>query len=71
MRNDLYNYAQKKFREAWYQNEPTENVKYWAGFMAGVKAASDTHTIRCVCCGAEIPEGRQVCPHCERGESNG
>jgi hypothetical protein len=20
----------------------------------------------CVCCGAEIPEGRQVCPRCER-----
>lgn len=20
---------------------------------------------RCVCCGAEIPEGRQVCPICE------
>lgn len=19
---------------------------------------------RCVCCGAEIPEGRQVCPNC-------
>lgn len=22
----------------------------------------------CVCCGAEIPEGRQVCPVCENGE---
>ena len=21
---------------------------------------------RCVCCGAIIPEGRQVCPHCEK-----
>lgn len=20
---------------------------------------------RCVCCGADIPEGRQVCPTCE------
>ena len=20
----------------------------------------------CICCGAEIPEGRQVCPNCER-----
>jgi hypothetical protein len=20
---------------------------------------------RCVCCGSEIPEGRQVCPRCE------
>ena len=20
---------------------------------------------RCVCCGAEVPEGRQVCPSCE------
>lgn len=22
---------------------------------------------RCVCCGEIIPEGRQVCPKCERG----
>lgn len=21
---------------------------------------------RCICCGAPIPEGRQVCPECER-----
>lgn len=21
---------------------------------------------RCVCCGCEIPEGRQVCPMCEK-----
>ena len=21
---------------------------------------------RCVCCGAEIPEGRMICPACER-----
>lgn len=27
------------------------------------RAAED----RCVCCGALIPEGRQVCPTCERG----
>ena len=20
----------------------------------------------CVCCGCEIPEGRQICQHCER-----
>ncbi len=22
---------------------------------------------RCICCGAEIPEGRQVCPICQEG----
>jgi hypothetical protein len=22
---------------------------------------------RCVCCGAPVPEGRQICPNCERG----
>ena len=22
---------------------------------------------RCVCCGEAIPEGRQVCPACEKG----
>lgn len=25
-------------------------------------------TERCICCGAVIPEGRQVCPSCESGE---
>ena len=23
----------------------------------------------CVCCGAPIPEGRQVCPNCENGST--
>ena len=23
---------------------------------------------RCVCCGVVIPEGRQVCPNCEKGD---
>lgn len=26
----------------------------------------DANADRCVCCGAVIPEGRQVCPICER-----
>ena len=25
---------------------------------------------RCICCGESIPEGRQVCPKCEKGESD-
>ena len=25
---------------------------------------------RCVCCGQIIPEGRMVCPPCEKGEKN-
>ena len=24
----------------------------------------DSHANRCVCCGAIIPEGRQICPNC-------
>lgn len=24
---------------------------------------------RCVCCGEYVPEGRQVCPNCEKGSS--
>lgn len=36
--------------------------------MALYFAGGDPHAEdRCVCCGAEIPEGRQVCPNCERG----
>lgn len=26
-----------------------------------------TNTNRCICCGEIIPEGRQVCPRCEKG----
>lgn len=26
---------------------------------------------RCVCCGAVIPEGRMVCPICERAADEG
>ena len=22
----------------------------------------------CICCGDDVPEGRQVCPECEKGE---
>lgn len=25
---------------------------------------------KCVCCGADIPEGRMVCPNCESGGEN-
>ena len=25
---------------------------------------------KCMCCGATIPEGRQVCPHCENGANH-
>ena len=28
----------------------------------------NANTETCVCCGAEIPEGRQVCPVCENRE---
>lgn len=36
----------------------------WNQKMEISRPASNTET--CVCCGAEIPEGRQVCPACER-----
>lgn len=26
---------------------------------------------RCICCGSPIPEGRQVCPECERRADHG
>ena len=46
------------------------------GFVAGlagtVKRARDMRTTeQCVCCGAVIPEGRQVCPNCERRAEDG
>lgn len=36
-----------------------QNIKFYK-----VPAEIDT----CVCCGDIIPEGRQVCPKCEKGE---
>lgn len=34
-------------------------------FQKGVINLQD----RCVCCGEYVPEGRQVCPNCEKGSS--
>lgn len=34
--------------------------------FAKVKRHIDNMPERCVCCGTIIPEGRQVCPNCER-----
>jgi uncharacterized Zn ribbon protein len=31
-----------------------------------VSIIDNTKAERCVCCGAIVPEGRQVCPQCER-----
>lgn len=28
------------------------------------------NTEYCICCGTEIPEGRQVCPNCEEMVNN-
>ena len=25
---------------------------------------------KCICCGKFIPEGRQVCPNCEKGKTD-
>ena len=38
----------------------------WNREMEVSRPASNAET--CICCGAEIPEGRQVCPACENGE---
>lgn len=31
-----------------------------------IVALTEHNVDRCVCCGAVVPEGRQVCPQCER-----
>lgn len=33
-----------------------------------VNLVHHTKAEHCVCCGAVIPEGRQICPQCERGD---
>ena len=32
-------------------------------FCGGIEYQNEDH---CACCGAVVPEGRQVCPNCER-----
>lgn len=53
-------------------SSPVEDVKkavwYLNKFLELESLATIRHTAaeeRCVCCGAVIPEGRQVCPNCE------
>jgi hypothetical protein len=56
-----------------------ERVKYWVNhkhpcehcclfckFYEKCKDDTEGNANRCVCCGDVIPEGRQVCPKCER-----
>lgn len=33
---------------------------------AEIERLRETHSNTCICCGATIPEGRQVCPQCEK-----
>lgn len=39
--------------------------------FAKIKRHIDNMPERCVCCGEIIPEGRQVCPQCERRAEDG
>ena len=38
----------------------------FCSFGARMDATQNIET--CICCGEIIPEGRQVCPKCEKGE---
>ena len=49
------------FIHLWIRNE--DDVKALEIFIRLGEVQCD----RCVCCGAMIPEGRQVCPSCEAG----
>lgn len=37
-------------------------------FLVSAQEQPADNCNRCVCCGEVIPEGRQVCPKCEKGE---
>lgn len=43
--------------------------KAFSAIMKHLNAASTAEL--CVCCGVIIPEGRKVCPICERSKSDG
>lgn len=43
--------------------------KAFSAIMKHLNAASTAEL--CVCCGVIIPEGRQVCPICERSKNDG
>lgn len=46
-------------------SKPKSMISTW---NTRVAPHHNANTETCVCCGAEIPEGRQVCPACENGE---
>ena len=45
-----------------------KSFKFWNDGIRLSVLGEANGTETCVCCGAEIPEGRQVCPACENGE---
>ena len=53
----------KKYNEDCRRVYVEECKKLKAAIAARCLIASDN---RCVCCGEPVPEGRQVCPNCER-----
>lgn len=44
-------------------SKPKSMISTW---NTRVAPHHNANTETCVCCGAEIPEGRQVCPACEQ-----
>ena len=64
------NHGNKDF-EVIIKTDSKEHYKQTEDFARRLidHAKPQTNADRCVCCGAEIPEGRQVCPECmEKGK---
>lgn len=46
------------------------DIMYCADYAQNCKQFNNTGAETCICCGAVIPEGRQICPICERNLVN-
>ena len=66
---DKHGTVQGCYLEKAYINKVEENIANYYDEM--VKAFIEEENVdRCVVCGTVIPEGRRVCPKCERGANN-
>jgi hypothetical protein len=71
LRDEAYYKGTNHKNECYASNRMGQYTAYHKAVEIVKLAMRKDSTPGCVCCGEAIPEGRQVCPSCERGESDG
>lgn len=68
---DDYHKTVKMFKEKWFGGSRNKRLKGYVD-SAVDELREELHTLigvdTCICCGKPVPEGRQVCWKCEKGE---